>query len=211
MKKLIFILFIGYVTTSCLQTRTDIESAEEKKAIQSQVQVLQRTKADQDAQYQALQEDIRSLGGRLEALEHQGSQKKVGDQDANQKITALTERVKQLETANLQLEQDIASLKKTPPATAASSGGDKKGMFNEAEQLYGEKNWKKAMTAYQKFREVHPKDKNAATATLKIGICFQELGMSKEARIFYEETIEKYPESKSAGLAKTRLAQLGKK
>ncbi|MEZ4872462.1 MAG: tetratricopeptide repeat protein [Bdellovibrionales bacterium] len=47
-------------------------------------------------------------------------------------------------------------------------------------------------------------------ATLKIGECFQELGMASEAKVFFDEVIEKSPDSKEAKKARIRLQALSK-
>jgi TolA-binding protein len=65
--------------------------------------------------------------------------------------------------------------------------------------------------SYERYRSSHPKGKSFAAATLKIGVCFQELGMSDEAQAFYEEVVAKFPKSKEAEKANARLASINGK
>ncbi|MBK9294536.1 MAG: tetratricopeptide repeat protein [Oligoflexia bacterium] len=47
-----------------------------------------------------------------------------------------------------------------------------------------------------------------AEATYKIGLCFTELGLKKDAKEFYKDVIEKYPKTSWAKKAKYRISQI---
>lgn len=93
---------------------------------------------------------------------------------------------------------------------SAKLGGADLQSFNEAEDLFYKKEWRKAVLAYEKYRSTYPKGSSYAMATYKIGVCFSELGMATEAEAFYSEVLEKFPQSKAAKSAAYRLKNLKK-
>jgi TolA-binding protein len=204
----IAISLFSFSLTGCLKTRSELGDTDEKKAAQTQVQKLQTQKADADAQIISLEAQIRNLNGRIETLEHEQEQSAKAREENSQKIQAFESRVKLLEDAILELKGEFDSSKVTPPPAPKKTD---KGLFEEGEDLYSEKEWKKAIAAYQKYRETNPKGEHLPAATYKIGVSLQELKMNKEAKVFLEEVIEKWPKSKPARAASFRLNQLKKK
>ena len=202
-----FFLTLSLVSTGCLKTLSELSEPETKKAAQTQVQTLQQQKADADAQILSLEANIRNQNGRIETLEHQLEQSSRTREEQIQRINTLETRVKALEEGILQLNQDFESAKATPPPAPAQD----KGPFEEGEDLFLAKEWKKAIASYQKYREANPKGEHFSTATYKIGVALQELKMFKEARVFFDEVIERYPKSKAARSATYRLNQIKKK
>jgi TolA-binding protein len=92
-------------------------------------------------------------------------------------------------------------------------------VFWKAESFYGtagtlsdakakEKAYKQAILAYQRVLE-SPKSAKADGALFKIGLCFENLGFKDEARVFYEELLQKHKDSPLANDAKKRLKSLG--
>jgi len=216
----ILFLVLAVVSTACLKTRSDMNEEEEKKIMQSQMSQLQRSKADQEANIQNYENQMRLLYGRVETLEHQVTQLSSDNESLTKKLQENDERFKQLEQALLQVEQgQVVALKPAtqPEAQAAPTNAVKKKEskkltpFDEAEEHFEKKHYKKAVVLYQKYRDKNPGGPEIAEATLKIGMCFQEMKMNKEARVFYEEVVEKFPKSKIAKLAQSRLGQLSKK
>lgn len=102
-----------------------------------------------------------------------------------------------------------ASVKSAPQAHTA---GDKKPTtaYETAEELFANKEWKKAILSYQKYVEDFPRGKSVPDSKYKIGVCFQELGLKDEAMAFYEEVIAQYGKTESGKKAKIRLSKLKK-
>jgi TolA-binding protein len=96
----------------------------------------------------------------------------------------------------------------SPKQKAAEATG--KGPYALAEEKFDQKNWKEAILEYEKYRKANPKGKQFSTATYKIGVAFQELGLNDEAKAFYEEVISKFPKTKDADRASTRMKNLKK-
>lgn len=210
----ILVVMIALSMTACLKTRSEMAEENEKQVIQSQVSQIQKAKADQDANLQSYEAQIRTLNGRVETLEHQVSQLSTEKEGLSKKLTENDERFKQLEQALLQVEQQreqSVTLKPAPQEEKKDSGKKPKSAYDEGEDFYNNKQWKKAVVQFQKYRDASPSGTNVAAATLKIGICFQEMKMNKEAKVFFEEVLDKHSKSRFAKIAQTRLAQLKKK
>jgi len=224
-----------------LQTRSQVNERNESAKLSEQVNAVQRSRADQDAKLNELQQDVRAINGRVEALEHsqgQDDQSMKQQIDAlNKKMDATNERIRLLEqhvdatemrimaAINMASREPVPAEKpkgkagkggKASAATAsdggtevvASGAGAPSDEWAEAEKRFAAKEWKKAIVAYSKYREKSPKGKNSAEATYKIGVCFSELGLKKEARTFFEQTVNDFPNSPATRKAKYRLSNL---
>lgn len=196
--------------TGCIVTRSDVKELEQKKVVQDQVVNLQKANADQASKFSEINTDLRELNGRIDVVENKIVQihsllkeRQGGDaqksQELERKVSALQEEIVKLEGQVVVMAQELQSLK------AAPAPSDAKSAFESAEDLFEKKEWKKAILAYQKFRDSNPKHRKFPKATLRIGLAFNELGMKDEARTFFEEVVAKYPQSEEAKQAKSKL------
>lgn len=203
----------------CLQTRSSMEEKQEKQVLQGQLQNLQRNKADMESRFQEVEGQFRQFNGRVEQLEakHNNAEKGQKEKDdlLQQRFVQVEERMKAYEEELVKLREQVASnqtkldeFKATPKKQANEGGEVSKGSFTQGEELFEKKEWKSAVLAYQKYREKYPNGKNYAEATYKIGVCFEEMGMKSEARLFYQEAVDKFPKSKEAKKSKYRISNL---
>lgn len=173
-------------------------------------------------------EQIRALTGRVEEVENQLNQINAADsgnkeaaskerQAFDQKFVAYEDALKKIEVQVLALMDDIAKLKaadaakeaaKTEKADKKASKKNPKATYDEAEQLFKQNKFKEAILIYQKYRDANPKGKFYPDATYKMGVCFQEVGLKDEAKVFFEEVVNKFPGSKEAKKAAFRSKQL---
>lgn len=226
MKISLAMVILSGVLTGCLKTRNDVREADGKYVMQQQVTTMQRTNADANARLMENDEKMRELMGRVEELENkltQGNQSlentlKAAQQsttESNQKIQLLQESLAKMETQLVQMQAEIQGMKADHYAAigAASAAKDKKEKsekdpYQAAQELFAQKEWKKAILNFQKYRDENPKGKFFADATYKIGASFQELGMKDEAKTFYDEVVASYGKSEAAKKAKQRLKGL---
>lgn len=214
--------------SACLKTRSDVREVEQQSAITHQVTTLQKENADVSARFNDLNEEIRDLRGRVEVAENKLSR---NDSDANRgtkaameqtqdvakKTALLQEEVQRLETQMQGLNAEIQALRAELAAvnarqTAAPVAAAVKGnSWDIGIENFERKEWKKAILAFQDYREKNPKGKNFQEATYRIGVAFQELGMKDEAKTFYDEVVSKAAGSPEAKKAKIRLASLKSK
>jgi TolA-binding protein len=174
-------------------------------------------------------EQMRTLSGRLDNVENQlsqinaayGAQKDGTTKDRQaleQKFVAYEEALKKLEAQIQAMSDDLKQLR-TAPASApsrtekAEKAGKPEGKspskaYEDGESLFKDKKYREAILAYEKYRGSNPKGKFYADSTFKMGVCFQEVGLKDEAKIFFDEVISKFPGSKEAKKAAARAKQL---
>ncbi len=221
--------FLGLVLilglSGCLfKTREEVQKAEEDRQLKEQVASIQKSKADSEVKYTDQQSEIRALDGRIDVVEHNNAVhiqtlkaeienlRRLLDLQ-NDKIKMIDQHVEATETRLTAAIQAVASTPVSEPAdskVAGQTGSPKSGnaVFDEAESLMGQKEYKRAILKYQAYRDKYPKGKFLAESTYKIGACFFELGAKKDAKEFFQELIETYPSSPFAKKAKSRLAKM---
>jgi TolA-binding protein len=76
------------------------------------------------------------------------------------------------------------------------------------ETYLSEGDFQKAAAEFNKVRKDFPNSTYANEALFKLGVCFENLKLPKDAKLFYESVIKKAPKSKAAEKAKKRLKDL---
>ena len=173
-----------------------------------------------------LNDQMRQLNGRVDSAENQVTQLNAAVVNEKESVTSMAkaidqkflnyeEAIKKLEAQVVTLNEQVDSLQRPGSSggssTGAAGGGavkNKAASYAEAEEQFAAKKWKEAIVNYQKYRDENPKGKMYADATYKIGMCFQELKLKDEAKVFFDEVIAKYPGSKEAKKATFRSKQL---
>jgi len=226
MKKLVMgLVTIGLLgaTVSCvgLRTREEVNEMETTRHTTTQVNQLQKQKAEADNKVLVLQDELRQLNGRLDMLERRAQEQGSGANGPSnadvieqmkifeQQNAAMKSKIDELEgklatAQKAQAESAVAAVEKTAPAIKEKD----KDSYEAAEDLFNKKEWKSAILSFQSYRDTNPKGKNYADATYKIGVSFQELKMKDEAKVFFEEVVQKFPKSPAARKSKFRLGQL---
>lgn len=217
------VLLAEIFLTGCLRTRSDLKDDEQRSTAQDQLKVLQKGQADTESRFSEIEEQLRNHNGRIELIEHKGGQQSANDDalkksfneqnlETQKKVALLQETIIKLESQVNILNQELAQIQNEKASASNSKSltkdGGKKSSYETAQDLFNQKDWKKAILSYQKYRDDNPKGKHTADATYKIGVCFQELGMKDEAKTFFEEVSEKYPNSDEAKRSKIRLKSL---
>ena len=224
-KILIIVLIVSNI--GCVLTRTQIKNKEEKAEFSNKLTVLQRKNADDEAKFQEVESQVRELLGQSEILDKKISDAKLEKEKSTklslEKFKIYEEAILKVEKESFQIKNDISelkglvlglakeieALKKSKPKKSRVEKVPK-GNYKSAEYYFSRKKWKKAIKGYQKYREMNPKGKRYKVSTYKIGVCFEELGLRKEAKLFYDEVIEKFSSSREAKKAKLRLKKLKK-
>lgn len=221
MKNILFFVTFSLVLAGCLQTRNDVKEIEQRQVMQQQVVTLQKSNADVTNKFSEIDENLRILNGKIEVVENQVHK---GDQQAltqvktnNEKTQEVAQKINLLEESMLKMEQQIAGLQAEITALKADGASSNKGKpaaskgrasFEQGLEHFNQKDWKKAIVSFQKYRDDNPKGKSFAEATYRIGVCFQELGLKEEAKTFYQEVLTNFPKSDEAKRAKTRMKGL---
>jgi tol-pal system protein YbgF len=77
--------------------------------------------------------------------------------------------------------------------------------FLRGESYFKIKQYKKAIVEYSKISEKYTRSTRVPEALYKIGMSFEALGMSEDAKGFYQELVEKYPKSPEAKKARKKV------
>ncbi len=225
MKTVILLLPVLFLL-GCLETRSSIEQNKEKNAIKQQMKSLQQSTASQSAQVEEINNEFRKLYGQIETLDNRVSRLDQGASTDNkmikEKIESMDARMKILQEALTKMDQTLGGLtqqmnsittkvNQLGKSKAAKKKVNKKvpkGNFTGGEFHFSNKNWKDAILKFEKYRKLNPKGRRYAEATYKIGVSFQELGMSSDAKVFYEEVSTRFPKTNFGKKAKSRLKKI---
>lgn len=226
---LTIVLITVIFATGCLKTRSELTEGQKKEKLQTSVANLQQMSADSQARFEEIYADLRTLDGKIAALDK--SQEGASAQES-QKLTEMSDRLAKMDerlallqttiekndTRLTALEAEAAALRSVLSGKTKKIAEEKpeknqksqkeKTSFEVAEEAFKQKKWEDAILGYQKYRELNPKGTQSSIATYKIGVSFQELGMKDEARAFYSEAVNKFPNSDGAKKSQYRLSQL---
>lgn len=210
------VIILSLLISGCLTTRSQLK---EQNKLQTEVASLQETKAEVTAKQVDIEKQMRDFNGRIEVLElsvkelrdsmqNKESQTKLDNELVDNKFKTVQEALLKIESELQKLYNDVDKLKKSPSSSTPKKPTQTLGNYGLAEVEFANKKWKEAAVGYQKYRDANPKGANYADATYKIGVCFQEMGMKSESKAFFEEAIERFPNSRTAEKAKYRLKTL---
>lgn len=86
-----------------------------------------------------------------------------------------------------------------------AKGAVERATYLRGEAYYQLKQYKKAIVDYSKVTERFTKSKFLPSSLYKIGLSFEALGMKEDAKSFYQELVDKHPNSQEARLVRAKL------
>ena len=101
------------------------------------------------------------------------------------------------------IEQFKKFLEKHPDSNLADNA-----QYWIGESYYALQNFDQAIVEFDLVRKDYPKSDKVPAAWLKIGYSFAELGNRVDARLFLQEVINRFPQSKEAEKARDRIRSL---
>ncbi|MEY4616196.1 MAG: hypothetical protein RJB66_1156 [Pseudomonadota bacterium] len=194
------------------QTRLE-ELQDQNRALTGKIEELEfrikKTEQDEGAGKEAQQKSIDEMKRQNDLL--QESLLKMENQ-----MQALQEEIIASRSKESGKSNHGGVAKSSEKSTEASKTKDKskdskekdKSVYDAALTSFEGKKWKEAILSFEQYREKNPKGKHAAEAAYKTGVCFQELGMVEEAKVFYQDVLAKFPQSDMAKKAQARLKTL---
>lgn len=215
-KNLILILYVLSLT-ACVVTRSDLRTSEERQAIQDQLQQQQVTTEERLTE---METSIRNLVGDIEELKNaktlMNQADEMGEKKIQESFNIVQDRMNTFKEALVSQEKLIKDLatkideldKRLKKKTKLRAEKVPKGNYASGEYWLAKKEWKKAAKGYQEYRELNPNGRRYVDATFKIGVCFENLGLKKEAKAFYQEVVSKAPGSDLAKRASKQLKAL---
>lgn len=227
----IFLALAMAVCSGC-QTKSDLKRQQELEKLRADVREAKGEHADDEVANEEVKEEMGRLGN---AVEERSQKQQQQLDDMKKELTALTARVQALEQRAV--SEDLAVTKAADEAKKASyetgkaafddgkyedaarilravldkhPKGDeaKKSHFVLAESLFASKDFASAALEFSDFQKNYPKDPLVPTAIYRQANAFRNMGKSKEAKLFYQELIERYPKSSLAAKARQERKRL---
>ena len=175
--------------------------------LNGRIEDLERAQKEAGAGSTAGKDDIKKLETRIIELEHAQADiitqlKKIQDSAPVAESPGTYEKAKKLYSAGIYDEaaENFTSYLKHPKGKNTEDA-----TFLRGECYFGMKQYKKAIVDYSKFPEKYTRSKYLAQALYKIGRSFEALGMNDDAKGFYQELADKFPNSTEAKKIKSKL------
>ncbi|MBY0369578.1 tetratricopeptide repeat protein [bacterium] len=231
MRKFLLGLLASLVVLSALggcKTKREIKREQEYERIKQEVREARGARADLDV----MSEEFRTELTRISTgLEEQTQLQRVQNEDLRKEVQTLSTRVGVLEqqlaaataapppkiqkAASIEsatelfdaekYEEAIEEAKEVMRTKPKNSPEVRKAHQLLAEAYFASRDYGAAALEFSEFKKAYPKDPNAATATLRQAQSFRGLGKEKEAKLFFQEVVDRYPKSSAATTAKKEL------
>lgn len=224
----VFLIACLFILNQCVVTRSELNQSPNpatrynvpktynapKPVVNSQTRTNQEI-AVLETQIKSYEEQFRTMLGRIEELETKASTTGKADADrvkdleqAMNEMLIQQEALKKELKAGQEAQAQLAAIKAKEAKEAQEASMAPTGNLELADKLFTEGKWDRAATEFQEFRKKNPKSSEISIVTYKIGVCFQELGLKSEAKTFFNNVIQSYPNSKASKFAKFRLDNL---
>ena len=232
--KFYFFFFVlgGILLLPSCKTKSEIRREQEFEKLKQEISETRGEKAEVDSSVDEVKVEMAKLGNVIEE-EAQGRRKE--SEELRKEVAALTARVQALEQKAVGEEQSQKQLAQEKPKATLDSGRKlfddgkydeaidvlksvvksqpkseegKKGQFLLAESYFSTKDYASAALEFSEFRKNFPKDALVPNAIFRQASSFKEMGKSKEARLFYQDLIERFPRSPFASKAKVEMKRL---
>lgn len=233
MKKIFLVAaFLAFpvLFTAC-KSKSEIRREQELENLKTQVKEAREGRADYDASF----EEMRTEVARLSALvEQQAALNRSLSDDLTNKVNTMQARVQALEQRAVaedlslkqpaQVAEEKASFERGKRLfdsekyeeaidvlrQVASDGGEegKKAQFLLGEACFANKDYASAALEFAQFRKAHPKDALVPNAIFRQASSFKNMGKAKEAKLFFQDLIERYPASPFTAKAKAEVKKL---
>ncbi len=214
----------------CLKTRSELKNDEsgnmrtDASGTYVAGNMNQQQRAQIDSRFFEIDRDFRELYGKIEVIERKLQETQtaptqtaapMGSGVSDDKIKSLEKRISTLEEALLSLDKKLNNISKG--GTGGNGGSaqllenslkNAKGPFGRGEILFTAGRYEEAIASYDKYRKQFPRGRRYPHATLKMGLCFQKLKMANDAKAFYKEVIQRYPNTRVSVRAEQNLKKL---
>lgn len=221
------------ILTSC-KTKHEIQREQELERIKADVRTVRGTRADLEVVAEQLRTDIARM---TNYVEEQTLYQRRQTEELRQEIGTLSSKLDTVERklSSLENERSQESAQAGAPASydaalrlkdagksedaiemlrdivsnrPTSSSETKKARFLLANLQFSAKNYASAALEFSQFRKDYPRDSRVPEAIYKQAQAFRSLGKKKEAKLFYQEVLDKHPRSSFAQKAQSEMKRL---
>lgn len=226
------VLMLGIV--SC-KTKSELRREQELERLKQEVSQVRVGRADSEVVAEELRVEMSKLAN---MVEEQATIARRDAEALRQEMAALTTRIQALEQRAVSEPAPSAPSSSAPTSSGgggnayetgkrlfedgrydeaidtlrgASKGkGEtaRKAHFLMAEALFAAKEYASAALEFSEYRKKFPKDSLVPNAIYRQANAFRSMGKPKEAKLFYQELVDKYPKSSLTGKAKSEMKKL---
>jgi TolA-binding protein len=227
--KQIFYVLLCVLCLSACKTKSELRREQELERIQQTLKDVKGDRADVESVIDENRQELSRLANVVEAEAH--ARRKDND-DIRKELGALATRLQALEQRVV--AEELAAKQPPPEPPKASYEAGKKlfeeGQFGEAaeilrsvakthsrteegkrahfllaEALFANKDYASAAIEYGEFRKIYTKDALIPNAIYRQAQAFRSMGKKQEAKLFFQDLIERFPKSPFAAKAKSEL------
>ncbi len=199
----------------------NIQNTQKSSSTQNEaLHTMRASQADVVDQMSSIQNDIKTLRGKLEEEKH-FTQKLLADQSSQtsdlarrvnqmqaeldaqgQKLSALDLQVKQVQTQAQAQAQAQAAAQTSPQQTSSTvKGSSVQSIYDDAYKAFKNKKYSKAIKGFEDVLKEYPDDPLAGNAQFWIGESYFEQKHYDQAILSYEDVLKHYPKSRKAPAA----------
>lgn len=226
-----FLVIVPLVIFPACKTKSELRREAEVERLRQEVTQVKGNRADVEVLSEELRVEMSRIGN---VVEEQGQLSRKQYEELKQQMEAMTSRVQALEQRAV---SEPAPQAPTAPAAGPSGyeAGKKlfeEGRYDEAaevlrgaaksrkaedarkalfllgESLFAGKDYASAALEFSEYRKKYPKDSLVPNAIYRQANSFRSMGKAKEAKLFYQELIEKFPKNSLAAKAKAETKKL---
>ena len=228
-KVLVFFLVVGLGSIISCRTKSEIRREQEFEKLKQEVTMNRGDRADVDSSVDDVKVEIAKIGNVIEE-EAQGRRKE--SEEIRKELTALSARMQALEQRAVTEELNQKQLLQEKPKVSLESGrrfyddgkyddaidtfknivkatpnteDGKRAQFLLGESYFSSKDYASSALEFSEFRKRFPKDALIPNAIYRQAASFKGMGKSKEARLFFQDLIERFPRSPFASKAKVEM------
>jgi len=216
---------------SC-KTKDDVRREKELERLKSEFKDVQADRAD----YATLSEEIKLDLSRMKAqFEEMSEYQRRESENIRKDLSALSTRIQTLEERKHETVAPLETPREPKRKVGFDVGRDlfeqgkyeeaidvfkqvlrnkprpeeaKKAQYWLAESYFFSKDYASAALEYSSFKKRYPNDSLLPNATYRQANCFRNMGKAKEAALFYQELLEKYPKHSLTTRAKLEVKRL---
>lgn len=196
--------------------RADMDNTTEdlRMEITRMSNLLEERAQAQRIQADELKKEIVVLTGRLAQMEERLTAEQKEHEKAAERPKNVEEPKRPRDTYEAgkalydegQYDEAIEVLKNVAKQRRSDDG--KKAQFLLAECYFANRDYATAVLEYSEFRKIYPKDSWIPNAIYRQANAFKNMSKRQEAKLFYQELIEKFPKNQYAGKARQELKKL---
>lgn len=128
--------------------------------------------------------------------------------DIQRRLEIQEARIRNLERNYSEIYLKIGDIEDNKTASKPRKERSADELYREADRIYGQNQFQKAVLAYQVFIDTYPDDARVADAYLKQGLSLVKMGSNKSATYFFKTLIDRFPDTREADTARRKLKEI---